>query len=163
MSLVGEIARAYAAPKAAMRTQLAKMTEERILLYAFLFSFLNYLARLPSLSMIAAQISDVEFAGLAMANFVTNVLMAPLVMYLIAALSHVVLRLFGGQASWREARLAIMWAALVSLPMVLGTGILKVLVADLAISVATTATGVVFLWQWAKCLQVVEFSPPKLA
>lgn len=142
-----------------MQVQLAKISEERILFYAFLFSFLNYLARLPNLSMIAATSSDLQFSGLAIANFVSGVLMAPLVMYLLAALSHLVLRIFGGKASWREARLAMMWAALVSLPLILITGVLKVLVPDMPIWVAQMVTGMVFLWQWGKCLQVVEFSP----
>ncbi len=158
MSLVGEIAQAYRAPAATMRRQMAKSGEERILLFAFVFCFLSFIARLPELAMLTGTLdSDVPYSARVGAMFVSTVLMAPLMMYLIAALSHLALRLFGGQASWQQARLALMWAALVSVPLVLIGGAVKVLAPPPLIWVATGATAVVFLWQWVICLRVVEF------
>lgn len=164
MSLVGEIVSAYRAPKQLMKVQLAKSGEERILLLALLFCFLTFIARLPELAFITGSLqSTVPFSARVVAMFVSSVLMAPLMMYLVAAISHFVLRLFGARGTWREARLALMWAALVSVPLVLISGALKVLAPGLLFSVATLATGVVFLWQWVMCLQVVEFSPHEKA
>ena len=161
MSLIGEIAGAYRQPVRAIRKQIDQPGEERILLFALLFCFLNFIARLPELVLLdlTSQQENLLFARVA-AMFVSTVLMAPLMMYLLAALSHVVLRLFGGKASWQQARMALMWAALVSLPFVLLSGVLKVLAPGTAFSVATVATAVVFLWQWGVCLRLVEFSRP---
>ena len=163
MSLVGDIARAYRAPKTTFKAQLAKSGEERILLFAFLFSFLSFIARVPELAWVTGTMeSDVPLSARVGAMFVASVFMAPLMMYLIAALSHLVLRPLGGKGNWQQTRLALMWSALVAVPLVLLGGALKVLAPGLPFSVATGVTGVVFLWQWAMCLQVVEF-PSKTA
>lgn len=161
MSLVGDIARAYRAPVTAFKVQLGRAGEERILLFIFLFCFLSFIARLPDLARITALSNEsIPLSARVGAMFVSSVFMAPLMMYLIAALSHLVLRQFGGQGSWQLARLALSWAALVSVPLVLISGGAKVFAPGLPFSVATMLTGVVFLWQWVTALKVVEFSTP---
>jgi len=159
MSLIGKIAGAYARPKTAIKSQIARSSEERILFYAMLFSFLSFIARVPELLLLAqpGEGSNVLSARIA-AMFVSSVLMAPLMLYLVAALSHLVLRAFGGKAGWQQARMALMWSVLVALPLVLISGAVKVLLPGAAFSVASLVTGVVFLWQWSVCLRVVEFT-----
>ncbi len=158
MSLVGDITRAYRAPRAVFRAQMARSGEERILMFIFLFSFLSFVARLPDLARITALSPEpIPLSARVAAMFVSSVFMAPLMMYLLAAVSHLVLRLFGGKGSWRLARLALAWSALVAVPLVLISGGLKVFAPGLPFSVATTLTGVVFLWQWVITLKMVEF------
>lgn len=160
MSLVGNIVRAYRAPAKTFGVQMVRAGEERILLFIFLFSFLSFVSRLPELMLINMNTGGETplFARVA-AMFVASVFMAPLMMYLLAALSHLVMRLFGGRGTWRLARLALAWAALVSAPLVLISGILKVFVPGPLFMVVTLLTAVVFLWQWAISLRAAEFPP----
>ncbi len=161
MSLIGDIARAYRAPAKAFKVQLQRAGEERILLFIFLFCFLSFVARLPDLARITALSHEpIPLSARVGAMFVSSVFMAPLMMYLVAALSHLVLRMFGGKGSWRLARMALAWAALVTVPLVLISGGTKVFAPGLPFSIATALTGVVFLWQWVTALKVVEFSTP---
>lgn len=160
MSLVSDIGAAYRGPRREMANQLTLMTEPRILMLAFTFCLLTYVSRMPELSAISHMAEDdaatmqARFATL----FVSSVIMAPLFLYLVAALSHLILRALGGQGTWQQARLALMWSALVTSPLVLISGVCKVFAPGPFFLVATGLTAVVFFWQWAACLAVVEFS-----
>lgn len=162
MSLLADIGQAYRAPRAAMERQLSVVTEPRLLMFVVLFCVLSYVARLPEIAAISHLAEDDPDTRAARfgAMFVSTILMAPLLMYGVATLSHAILRLFGGRASWQEARLALFWAALVTVPLVLIGGVLKVFSPGSGILVATVLTAVVFFWQWVTCLAVVEFSRP---
>nr|WP_325252012.1 hypothetical protein [Amylibacter sp.] len=159
MSLLMDIGAAYRSPRKAMAHQLAIMTEPRILMLGFTACLLNYVARMPDLAAISFLAEDepaimrARFATM----FVSSVIMAPLFLYIIAALSHLLLRALGGQATWQEARLALMWPALVATPLVLISGACKVFASPSVFLVATTLTAVVFCWQWVTCLASVEF------
>ncbi|GGA11844.1 YIP1 family protein [Neptunicoccus cionae] len=159
MSLLADIGAAYQRPRREMTHQVSIMTEPRILMLGFTACLLNYVSRMPDLAAISFLAEDdpaimrARFATL----FVSSVIMGPLFLYIIAALSHLVLRVFGGQATWQEARLALMWAALVASPLVLISGASKVFAPPSVFMVATLLTAVVFCWQWALCLATVEF------
>lgn len=159
MSLVSGILRAYAAPRQAFAAELARLSEPRSLMLVMLFCLLTYIARLPELAMTSALAGDdpATARGRYGAMFVATMMMAPMVLYGLAALSHLVLRPFGGQGSWASARLALFWSALVTAPLVLIGGALKVFSPGPAFLVVQLATAVVFFWQWAACLSVAEF------
>jgi hypothetical protein len=161
MSLVGDIGAAYLGPRRALRAQLARgIREEQLLFYVMLFCLLSYIALLPDLSyQLRLQGADASpFVARAGAQFVASVFMAPLLLYGLAALSHLVLARFGGKARWIEARLALFWAALVTVPLVLATGAAKVVAPANLAALVSAITGLVFLWQWFSCLWEVEFS-----
>ncbi|MCP5072601.1 MAG: hypothetical protein GY947_04805 [Rhodobacteraceae bacterium] len=158
MSLVDDIIGAYRQPQLVLRSHLQGIGEGRILVFAFLFGFLTFLSRLPSLSANAQTGTGEEsFANQALIEFAGGVFWIPLVLYLLASLCHMAMALFGGRASWQQARLALVWAALVTSPLVLLGGVLKVFAPSPLFLIVSLTTAVVFLWQWAIGLRLVEF------
>lgn len=159
MSLVANIARAYRAPRDAFRAELAQLSEPRTLMFAVLFGLLTFVARMPEIAALSFVAEDDPATRNARygSMFVACVIMLPLFMYLIGFVAHAVMRLFGGRASWAEARLAFFWSALVSAPLVLIGGALKVFSPGTAFMVAQLLTAVVFFGQWAMCIAVAEF------
>ncbi|MEM7437983.1 MAG: hypothetical protein AAF393_00180 [Pseudomonadota bacterium] len=159
MSLLTNIARAYRAPRQALASELAQLAEPRTLMIGMLFCLLTFVSRMPEIAAVSfAEGDDAETRnGRYGAMFVSTVLFAPLMMYFIAWVAHAVLRLIGGQATWAEARLAFFWAALVTVPLVLISGALKVFSPGPLFFVAQLLTAVVFLWQWATCIAATEF------
>ncbi len=160
MSLVDDIFGAYRRPRPVLLSHLHSLGEGRILIFAFLFGFFTFLSRLPELSLAAPETqSGYTFANQAFIAFAGAVFWIPVVLYLIAALAHIMVKLVGGRASWQQARLALVWSAMVTSPLVLIGGVLKVFAPSQVFLVVSVATGVVFLWQWVVCLRVVEFPP----
>lgn len=159
MSLVANIGQAYRAPRAAFRQELDRLREPRSLMIVVLFCLLSFIARMPEVSALShlaeddAETRSARFGAM----FVATVLFAPLVLYVLGFVAHAILSLFGGRASWAEARLALFWSALVTSPLVLTGGVLKVFSPDVGFLVAQILTAVVFFWQWATCIAVSEF------
>jgi hypothetical protein len=165
MALISEIGAALRSPRGEMVHQVQIISEPRILMLAFTVCLMSFVARMPELAAISHLAADdpatmrARFATM----FVSSVIMAPLFLYLVAALSHLVLARLGGKASWQEARLALMWAGMVATPLVLISGVCKVFAPHSVFLVATTLTAVLFFWQWAACLAVVEFHKTRKA
>ncbi|MEM6619888.1 MAG: hypothetical protein AAF761_06930 [Pseudomonadota bacterium] len=161
MSIVNDMTRAWVAPREVMRRQMAIATEPRNLMLTMLACLLAYVARLPEIAAIAviegddAATRQARFGAL----FVSQVLMGPLVLYLFAGIAQLAWRAFGGQGLYRDARLAIAWAAVVASPLVLIGGAFKVFAPNLVYTVAIGLTGVVFLWQWVVCLGEAQRAP----
>jgi hypothetical protein len=86
---------------------------------------------------------------------------APLMFYLIAALSHLVARLFKGNGDWFGARLALFWAFLAASPLMLLNGLTAGFVGPGA---ALTLVGfvwfVAFMVIWLVSLKVAETDGP---
>lgn len=159
MSILGDIGRAYRSPRAEMDHQLHIMTEPRIMMLGLTACFLSFVSELPAIAAgvtTAGESSDV-LNGKAGALFIWRVFFGVLLLYALAALSHLVLKPFKGQGSWQTARLAIMWAVMVATPVVLISGILKVFASPPVFLVASLLTTVVFFWQWVTCLAQTEF------
>ena len=159
MSILVDIGAAYRSPRREMDHQLSIMTEPRIMMLGLTYCALSFLAALPGLSAEVAQAgesNDVLY-GRVGSLFIWRVFFALLMFYGIAALSHLILKLFKGQGTWMESRLALMWALMVSIPLVLISGICKVFAPPPVFLVASLFTTVVFFWQWVTCLAVVEF------
>ena len=158
MALVDDISTAYRRPRQALAAQLREIGEGRIIIFAFLFGFFTFLSRLPGLSLATrGGAHGYSFTNQALIQFIGSVFWIPLMLYLLAALSHAVLLPFGGRASWQQARLALVWAALVTSPLVLLGGALKVFAPSQVFLIVSITTAMVFLWQWAVCLRLVEF------
>jgi hypothetical protein len=157
MSLIGDIAAAYRHPARVAANQKARgVTEPQTLVYGLLFGFLSFVAQLPALSVMAGS-TGAPLAGLAAANFAAFVFFMPLMLYLLAALAHVIVLRFGGRASWSQARRALFWAALVSTPLILLTGLAGPFLPKTMLTLAQLVTGAVFFWQWIACQHYFEF------
>ncbi len=74
---------------------------------------------------------------------------APVMFYVIAALSHLVARLFGGKGDMYGARLALFWAFLAASPLILLHGLVAGFIGPGPQLLGVGAVWmVVFLWFW---------------
>jgi hypothetical protein len=135
--------------------------EPRLLFYVMFACALVFAARLPGLLRAApAAIRDGDgtlpaFLG---SLLVAHVLFAPLLFYGLAAAARLLARRAGGRGDWREARLALFWALLLSVPLtVLADAAASLLgLGGAAALVLTSAPVLPFLWFWALCLAEAE-------
>ncbi|MEM7470118.1 MAG: YIP1 family protein [Pseudomonadota bacterium] len=162
MSTVTAILRSYRAPREVIRTHRAAGADDATgLTWLFVSCILFFVARFPELSRQAhfAELEGVDtpFASLALPTFYGTVLLAPLMFVLLAALSHVVARVFGGQGVWLDARLALFWSLLCVAPVVLLQGLVAGFIgAGTALSFTSLLVFAVFLYLWLNCLVALE-------
>lgn len=85
------------------------------------------------------------------------IFIAPLVFYVLAAISHLVARLFGGKGTGYGARLALFWALLCTTPVMLFNGLVAGFIGD---GTAATVVGLGvfggFLYLWINMLIEAE-------
>lgn len=159
-ALVSSVFSAWSGLRAAQARQQDSAGEEHILFYAFLGGFLLFVAGLPSLRQQAATIGAENALLIVLsARFFGSMFVLPLLFYGIAALSHVIARIFGGQGSFRVARLALFWAILVAMPATLLVSLASALLATqfaLPPFASAALVGLVFLRIWGEGLAEAE-------
>ncbi len=118
MAVTAELVHSWRAPRAALRRQLAAgVREDRALVYLMVACLLIFVAQWPRLSREAFLSPDIPLEARLTAALLGWVFIAPLFFYGLAAVSHLIARLFGGRGSWFSARLALFWAMLVCTPL----------------------------------------------
>ena len=130
--------------------------EEQTLFFAILFGLLSFLSLLPALAK-HAFLTNESLSALAAAQFISSVFMMPLLMYGIAAVSHLILKYFGGQGDYIGARRALFWAALVTTPAILLTSIAEAYFSEISTILSVIKT-MIFVWQWVSNLKELEFN-----
>jgi Yip1 domain len=152
--LVLGVARFFHDPRASMRGVLeSRPGEGRLLAYALLAAAILLAGRIAVLT-IAAGRGAADLLPQVSAQVASLMFFVPLVYYGLAALGTAAAKAFGGRGGWRDGRAAFFWAALVSAPVVvlsglaalafgLGPGVLGVAVAQLG--------PVFFAWALAQC------------
>ncbi|APX88733.1 hypothetical protein BV394_02460 [Brevirhabdus pacifica] len=163
MAVTEDILRSYLRPRRVMRRLLTTgRGESRALAYVMIACLLFFVAQLPAVSR-QAFLSGGEpgFAALASGTFMGSVLMAPLVLYGVAALSHLAARALGGQGGWLDARLALFWTLLMIVPPVLLRGLTEAFLGrGPETSVLSLLTGAMFVVYWAINLREAERPRP---
>lgn len=160
MSVTGDIVATWRGPGAVMRRHLDRgRREDRALAVLMAACLLLFAARLPPLAR-EAYITGTELNPKLAGALFGLVFIAPLLLYGLAALSHLVARLFGGHGSWYGARMALFWSLLASTPLILLNGLVAGFVGPGA---ALTLVGLVwcavFFWFWIRSLTVAERAP----
>lgn len=123
MAVSTDILRTWRGPGAVMREQLARPPREgRALGFLILACLLLFVARLPALAR-EAELGGVSFEQGATYTLFALLVVAPLLFYLIALASSLVLRLAGSGVGGWEARLAFFWALLAASPAALLWGL----------------------------------------
>lgn len=158
MAASRDIIRSWRAPRKVMRELLAMgQREDRALAYLMSACFLIFIAQWPRLSR-EAHLLDQDLSQRVSYEFVSWLIVWPLVFYVVAIISHAILRLFRARGSWYKARLALFWALLASTPMMLFYGLLEGLNGQ---AVATQIVGVgwilSFLVIWVQNLREAEY------
>lgn len=157
-SLASEILATYRYPRLSFERQLAKnVGDDRILFYGMLACFLAFVARMPSLFHDSMPAGTPPAYVVVSIHFAVSLLMAPLLMYSIAAVSHILARAFGGQGNWRSARLALFWTVLALSPLVLVAGIVEVAAHPWFSGALLVLIAILFFSYWIQCLIRVEF------
>ncbi len=124
MSIVADITRSYAQPRAVIQARLTEgQREDRALMFLAIACLLIFVAQWPRLRREAFLDESVPFDALIGGLVMGWLFIAPLALYGLAALSRVIAGLFGGQGSWYTARLALFWSLLAATPLWLLNGL----------------------------------------
>jgi hypothetical protein len=143
MALVSDILATYAGPRAVMRRHLVLgQREDRVLIYLMLACALIFVAQWPRLARQAYIDDAVPLDALLGGALMGWLFIAPLALYALAGLSHLVARMIGGQGTWYAARLALFWSLLASSPLWLLNGLVAGFIGN---GPALTLTGLIAL------------------
>ena len=130
MPVTSDIVRTWRRPRTVIRDLLNQgRREDRAIAYLMISCFLIFVAQWPRLSRKAAGFelppgTDVpELYRLMTYEFFSWLMVWPLFLYFIAALTHVVAKSIGGKGSWYSARLALFWSLLSTTPLLLLYGL----------------------------------------
>lgn len=167
MSVAGEILQSYRGVRTSMRRQLeAHPGEERLLIYLVVAILLFFVARVPNLLVLSAAQATEEVSSNAIfvTNLVSSFFFAPLLLYGLASVSHLIAKVFGGRGSGYTARLALFWSVLVISPLALVSTILQLAIPVLWLGMALPVVMfLLFAFVWGSCLSVAEeFKSPYL-
>lgn len=164
MPVTTDMVRTWRRPRAVMRELLDQGTrEDRAIAYLMIACFLIFVAQWPRLSRISAGFEpspwpdDINFEGMLTYTFYAVVIMLPLALYGIAALSRLVAKMLGGQGSWYGARLAFFWTLLATTPLLLLHGLVRGFVGPGPQAVLVGGIwAAVFVAIWIQCLREAE-------
>ena len=160
MAVTQDIFTSWRRPRVVVRKLLAQgQRDDRALVFLMLGCALICLSQLPSI------VRSVEFGqGEPFEAQLGGVIMAwlfiaPLVLYGIAAASHILARLFRGRGAFHSARLALFWSLFAASPLWLLAGLSEGYFG--AQAAATMALGliafVLFIYQWFAGLYEAEW------
>lgn len=147
------VARFYHDPRGSVRGVLAaRPSEANLLLYAMLAAVVLLFGRIVREILLGSQ-GD-ALAERISAEVVSLLFFLPLVYYGVAAIGTLLAWLFRGKGSWRDGRTAFFWAALVSAPIVVLSGVGSVSAGAVGsnLGVLVGQIGAVFFaWALAQC------------
>jgi hypothetical protein len=157
MSVSSDITATYRGPGRVMQRLLSLgQREDRALAFLMGACGIVLVAQLPRLAR-EAHLTGQELNMLMGGTLLAWLVIAPLLFYLIAAVSHVVARVVGGRGDWYGARLALFWSMLASTPLILLHGLVAGFIGD---GPGLQAVGLlwcaVFLWFWGSSLRTAE-------
>lgn len=149
MPVTTDIAATYRGPGRVVRRLLDMgEREDRALAFVMAACVLVFVAQLPRLAR-EAHLTGQELNMMMGGTLLAWVIIAPLLLYILAAASHVFARVLGGRGDWYGARLALFWALLASTPVLLLHGLVAGVIGP---GPALNAVGViwvaVFGWFW---------------
>lgn len=160
MPVTTDIVATYRGPGRVMRRLLDMgPREDRALIIVMAACFLVFIGQTPRLAR-EAHLTGQELNALLAGALFAWVLSAPLFLYLLAGLSHMIARLFGGQGDWFGARLALFWSFLASSPLLMLFGLVAGFIGSgPALNIVGAIWVAVFLWFWISALIQAERHP----
>lgn len=159
MSALTDIAATYRGPGGVLRRLLAQgQREDRALAILMAGCALVFVSQWPKLAR-DAYLSGQELNPLLGGSLLGWVIIAPLFLYLLAALSHLVARLVGGKGTFFGARIALFWALLATAPLFLLHGLVAGFIGPgVQLTIVGALWCAVFLWFWLSGLWAAERS-----
>ncbi|MEM9320852.1 MAG: hypothetical protein AAGA70_17880 [Pseudomonadota bacterium] len=160
MAVSKDIVATWRRPRRVMRRLLEiGRREDLALVFLMLACLLIFVAQMPRLRVEALANAEVGFYDLLAGSLFAWLCGAPLLAYAIAAISHLIARIFGGRGTWYSARLAFFWTLLATTPAWLFYGLMAGLApggGELVAGILLTAGLVVI---WALTLYEAERAP----
>ncbi|MHC9237152.1 YIP1 family protein [Pseudooceanicola sp. 502str34] len=158
MSILRDIAATYRRPGAVLRRHLrAGEREDRALATLMAGCLLIFVAQWPRLSR-EAFLTGEELSPLLGSTLMAWVFLAPLLLYGIAALAHVVARIASGRGTFYTARMALFWSILAAAPVLLLHGMVAGFIGPgPALDLVGLAWLAIFLWFWIAGMRVAEW------
>ncbi len=157
MPLTSDIVATYRRPGRVVQRLLDMgPREDRALMFLMLSCAIMFVAQLPRLSR-EAYLTGQELNMLMGATLLAWLFIAPMMFYVIAALSQMVARLLGGKGDMYGARLALFWAFLAASPLILLHGLVAGFIGPGPQLQGVGAVWLlVFLWFWVAGLRQVQ-------
>lgn len=132
MAVTTNILRTWRSPRVVIREMLdGPEREDMAFAYLMVACFIIFVGQWPRLSRLAAGFDlapgaeTPELSRLVAYEFVSWMLVWPLVMFLLGMFSHLGAKLLGGQGTLYRARLALFWSLLASTPVLLLYGLVR--------------------------------------
>lgn len=149
MSVIGDIASSYRGPQKVIARHLAiGPREDRALAILMAGCILFFVASWPQNARVA-HLEARDITPLMGASLFALLFIAPLGLYLIAAIVSTVLGLFGWKGGAYASRISLFWALLASTPLLLVHGLVK---GFLGVGIQEQILGliwfIVFMWFW---------------
>ncbi|MEO9652889.1 MAG: YIP1 family protein [Roseobacter sp.] len=157
MAVTRNITATYRGPGRVVNALLAAdQREDRALAYLMAGCMVVFIAQMPRLAR-QAHIEGADLNMLMGATLLAWVFIAPLILYCLAGLSHLIAKIFRGQGSFYGARLALFWALLASSPLMLLNGLVAGFIGPgLELQIVGLFWVVFFSWFWMGGLIAAE-------
>lgn len=157
MAVTTNILATYRGPgRVVARLLQAGQREDRALAMLMAGCLLVFVSGWPEASR-RAHLEGIELNPILGASLFSWIFVAPLIFYALAALSHVIARIFGGKGSFYSARLALFWALLAIGPLTLLNGLVEGFVGEGPVQIGVGALWLAgFLWFWIAGLVQAE-------
>jgi len=166
MAVTGNMFRTWRSPRVVMREILSEgQREDRLVGYAMAACLMIYVAQWPRLKR-AEQFelygpdgaSDFQMnAGIA---FFSLMIVWPLALYAIAAVTYLIAKAFGGKGTPYGARLALFWTLLATTPLLLLHGLTMGFIGQgIEASIVGGIWAVMFAYIWSQCFWVAQSTP----
>ena len=158
MSVTRDMAATWRRPGQVAARHLERgASEPRLLAFVMGGSLLVFVSQWPRLAR-EAHLGGAPMGEIIAGEFMRLIFLLPLFLYLIALISHGVMRLFKGQGTAFSARLALFWAFLASGPLILLVGLVSGFVGPgVQLEVTKLVYWIVFLWFWIAALRALYF------
>ena len=155
MAATRDIIASYRNPAAVVRRLLGQGTrEDRNLIYLMVACLIFFVAQTPRLAR-EAFLSGTELNMLLGGTLLAWLFIAPLIFYILAAGTQIILRVLRGNVTGFNTRLALFWALLASSPLVLLHGLTAGFVGPgIELQIVGLIWLCVFLWFWVSGLLV---------
>lgn len=132
--------------------------EDRALAILMAGCSIVFVAQMPRLAR-EAHLTGQELNMLLGGALLGWIIIAPLMFYIIAAVSHIVAQIFGGRGEWYGARLALFWALLAASPLLLLQGLVAGFIGPgTELNIVGGLWVAVFSWFWISGLRQAERS-----
>ncbi len=160
MAVTRNITATYRGPARVVRQLLSHgPREDRALAYLMAGCLVVFIAQLPRLAR-QAHLNGDDLNMLMGATLMAWLFIAPLVLYTLAAVTHLLAKAVGGKGTPYGARLALFWALLASSPLMLLNGLVAGFIGPgQELQLVSFLWLAVFLWFWIAGLITAERAP----